>query len=456
MTDNDYTKRPADALPPGYRFDEFEIQDVITTSNDNIVYQALDHHLERRVAIREFLPHTLTVRSDSQRLVPRSKQDQADFRAGLDGFMRDARQLAHLNHPHVLQILRFWTYNDTAYAAMPLYSGMTLAEMLQQHPERINEIWIRQMLPALCSALSALHEQGLHHCRLSLNSILIQDNGLPLLLDFGAPRKGDGDGNDMNKVLLHPGFTPLEQYSDDVDIPTGPWTDIYSLGAILYTLITGARPPTSVARSIQDNCVPLAESHPAGYTRPLLQAIDQALALRPEDRPQTLADFAQIAGMSLEEASIPSAPSSGGSMLVPIALPLAESAQKPWWETYRTPLQIGAGVLVGLIVGGILFGHHTSTEQAKIGPEASSVPAAPSAEPIATGSAQSRVYLHVEDGDQLEVNGKAQKMPAPTNGYISLQLSRGEYEITLRNGKQSRTAQINVDKPGTWLLNPQS
>jgi serine/threonine protein kinase len=457
MTDTDYTQRPPDALPPGYRFDEFEIQDVIDTSNDNIVYHALDHQLERQVAIREFLPRTLTVRSESQRLVPRSKQDQSAFSVGLEGFIHEARQLARLNHPNVVQILRFWTYNETAYAATPVYSGVSLADLFQQHPEQINEAWLRRMLPMLCGALAALHDKGFIHCRLSLNSIHIQDNGLPLLLEFGALRQTSGENGEVNKTLLHPGFTPLEQYSDDIDNPPGPWTDIYSLGAILYTLITGNRPPASVTRSIQDNCVPLAESAPEGYSLPLLQAIDRTLALRPEDRPQTIAEFAALAGIPLNQAGeLPSA-SPTGSMLVPVEQPPKEpNAAEPWWKKQRTPLQIAAGVLVGLVAGGVLFGRSASTEVASTAPVRSAAPTGTITKSAGAGAALTRVYIHVANGDQLEVNGKVQKMPTPVNGYAAVQFSPGKYQLTLRNGQQTRSATITVDKPGTWLIDPQA
>ncbi|MFK3659761.1 serine/threonine protein kinase [Scandinavium sp. NPDC088450] len=453
MTDNDYTQRPPDALPPGYRFDEFEIQDVLDASSDNIVYRALDHHLERQVAIREFLPRTLTVRSETQRLLPRTKQDQSAFSAGLEGFIHEARQLARLNHPNVVQILRFWTYNETAYAATPVYSGMTLSAFTQQHPDKINEAWLRRLLPMLCGALAALHDKGFIHCRLSLNSIQIQDNGLPLLLEFGALRQGPADNGESNKTLLHPGFTPLEQYSDDVDNPPGPWTDIYSLGAILYTLISGSRPPASVTRSIQDNCVPLAESHAGSWSPELLQAIDRALALRPEDRPQTLAEFAALAGISLNDPGNPQPAIQTGSMLVPVETKPEEPAPAPIWTQYRTPLQIAAGVVVGLIVGGLIFGRSDSVNAVQDAVKAETKTKATSA-PLATAG-HAKVYLRVEQGEQLEVNGKTQKLPTPVNGYASVQLSPGQYEITLRNGSQSRKASITVDKPGTWLLDPQ-
>lgn len=456
MTDNDFTQRPPDALPLGYRFEEFEIQDVLDAGNDNIVYRAQDHQLERQVAIREFLPRTLTVRSESQRLVPRSKQDQSAFLAGLDGFIHEARQLARLNHPNVVQILRFWTYNETAYAATPVYSGMTLTDLLQHYPERINEAWIRRMLPMLCGALAALHDKGFIHCRLSLNSIQIQDNGLPLLLEFGALRQ-TGENGEVNKTLLHPGFTPLEQYSDDADNPPGPWTDIYSLGAILYTLITGARPPTSVTRSIQDNCVPLTESQPEGYSPELLQAIDRTLALRPEERPQSIEAFTRLAGIALNDTGMSQPVQQTGSMLIPVEQDEPEEPTVlPWWKAHRVALQTAAGVLVGLIAGALLFGRSTSTPVTQSASISGKTATATSAtKPAAAASALTRVYLRVNEGDELEVNGKVQKMPTPVNGYATVQLTPGQYEVTLRNGEQSRSATITVDKPGTWLLDPQ-
>ncbi|SNY77350.1 serine/threonine-protein kinase [Enterobacter sp. CC120223-11] len=454
MTDNDFTQRPADALPAGYRFEEFEIQDVLDASNDNIVYRAQDHQLGRQVAIREFLPRTLTIRSDSQRLMPRSKQDQPAFRAGLDGFIHEARQLACLNHPNVVQILRFWTYNETAYAATPVYSGMSLADLLQHHPERINEAWLRRMLPMLCGALAALHEKGFIHCRLSLNAIQIQDNGLPLLLEFGALRQASENG-EVNKMLLHPGFTPLEQYSDDVDNPPGPWTDIYSLGAILYTLITGNRPPTSVARSIQDNCEPLTQNPPEGYSPTLLAAIDRSLALRPEDRPQSIEEFITLAGIALNDTGLSQPVHQPGSMLIPIEQSEPEeSAVDPWWKAHRTALQTAAGVVVGLVAGALIFGRSSSSPVSQ-SPSTPGETVTSSAKTAPAASAPSRIYLRVKDGDEFMVNGKVQKMPNPVNGYVTLQLTPGQYEITVRNGEQSRSVTLTVDKPGTWLLDPQ-
>jgi serine/threonine protein kinase len=458
MTDNDYTPRIPDALPPGYRFDEFEIQEVIDSTNTGMVYRAWDHQLERPVAIREFMPRALTVRSDNMRLVLRSKQDSTAFNAGLNSFIQEARQLAHFNHPNLLQVLRFWTLNETAYTATLFYSGLTLAELQQQQPEIVDEAWIRRMLPPLCGALAALHDGDYIHRDLSLKSVQIQDSGVPILLNFAASRRNVNGMSDESKTLLHPGFAPLEQYTEDLQNQLGPWTDIYALGAILYTLITGNTPQASVARSIHDTCTPLAELQPAGYSSSLLLAVDRALSLKPESRPQSIAEFAALAEIPLgDEASGDQQP---GTMLVALEEEKTDAPALPLWKRYQSPLQIAAGVIIGLIAGAAIFGRSTTevAETVSAAPQKPAVEnkAAPVAESAAAVGLIARVYVRMEEGDRMFVNGKPQKNIPTSNGYGQLQLPEGKYDIMLRNQDQSRSTSLSVTHPGTWLLNPQS
>lgn len=457
MTDKDYDSELPDALPPGFRFDEFEIQQVTESTNTHVVYKAWDYQLERPVTIREFMPRALTVRSDNMQLVLRSKQDSQAFNSGLNRFVQSARQLAQFNHPNLLQVLSFWTQNETAYAASPYSSGMTLAQLHQHQPEIINETWIRQMLPMLCGALSILHDEGYIHRDLSLRSIQIQDNGAPLLLNAGAPRPGNAENGDENKTPLNPGFAPLEQYADDLENQFGPWTDIYALGAILYTLITGNCPPASVTRTIQDPCVKLAKNRPEGYSHSLLHAVDCALALKPEDRPQSISEFAALAEIPLSGVTLSKQP---GTMLIEVEDAVI-TPLSPFRKRYKLPMQIAASLLVGVAIGGIIFGNHLSSnpETAKV-EKAASVEEAPSATaksalPVSDASL-ARVYVRMNDGEKLDVNGKTENVTPGANGYGFLQLPVGKYEITLRgNNQQSRNMTLSVEKAGTWLINPQ-
>ena len=460
MTNNDITPRIPDALPPGYQFDEFEIQEVVDSTNEGIVYRAWDRHLERQVALREFMPRALTVRNDDMSLVLRSKQDTAAFTSGLNNFVQEARQLAQFNHPNLIQVLRFWLINETAYAATPFYSGITLAELHQQQPETIDEAWIRRMLPMVCGALDTLHQGDYIHRDITLKSIQIQDSGIPLLLNSGASRRNLSGIADNSKSLLHPGFAPLEQYTDDLESQIGPWTDIYALGAVLYTLITGTCPPASVTRSIQDTCKPLTELQPQGYSTALLTAVDRALALKPEDRPQSIAAFAELADITPSAASSAPGITRPGTMLVPVEEEETEVAQ-PAWKRYLTPLQIAAGVLVGVIAGALIFGGGSAPEQAADAPapaQPASAPASRAASNVAPADEDrsARVYVRMYEGEQLTINGKAQKVVPAANGYGFVQLAPGNYQIELRSRSQSRSVRLTIGTPGTWLLNPQS
>lgn len=459
MTDNDFIPRVPNALPPGYRFDEFEIQEAIDASTTSIVYRAWDHQLERLVAIREYMPKAYAMRNDVMELVLHSERDHLVYTTGLNGFIQEARQLAHFNHPNLPQVLRVWSDNNTAYVVTLFYSGITLDELQKQQPSLIDEAWIRRMLPMLCGALATLHAAEHLHRNLSLRSIQIQDNGLPILLNTGAARRSQGSLDEGN-TLLHPGFAPLEQYTGDLASQLGPWTDIYALGAVLYTLITGNAPPASVARSIQDSCITLAESQPEGYSLNLLQAVDKALSLKPEDRPQSVDDFAERLNIPVGDVRELVSNKKTGTALVPVEEP-EDTATIPLLKRCQSALQIAAGALAGLIVGALLLGRGSSSAPtpetgaepvvaSKSTPQVGGAPAAAS-----TDSALARVYIRMNEGEQLTVNGKAQKVTPAANGFASLQLPAGKYLLTLSGGEQSRKQTIVVANPGTWLVNPQ-
>lgn len=460
MIDNDFIPRIPNALPPGYRFDEFEIQEAIDASMTSILYRAWDHQLERVVAIREYMPKAYVMRDEVMELVLHSERDHLVYTTGLNGFMQEARQLAHFNHPNLPQVLRIWSDNNTAYVVTLFYSGITLDELQKQQPSLIDEAWIRRMLPMLCGALATLHAAEHLHRNLSLKSILIQDNGLPILLNTGAPRGGQASLDDGN-TLLHPGFAPLEQYTSDLASQLGPWTDIYAVGAVLYTLITGNAPPASVARSIQDSCIKLAESQPEGYSLNLLQAVDKALSLKPEDRPQSVDDFAALLEIPVGDVRELVSSKKTGTALVPVEEP-EERTALPLWKRYQPALQISAGAVAGVIVGALLFGRSSSSVSAPppaaepVTASKNTPPSAEAAAPLASEGALARVYVRMNEGEQLTVNGKAQKVTPAANGFASLQLSAGKYLLTLSGGGgQSRKQTIVVTNPGTWLINPQ-
>ncbi|EDX6465830.1 serine/threonine protein kinase [Salmonella enterica subsp. diarizonae serovar 60:r:e,n,x,z15] len=471
MTDNDNNRTVPNALPVGYRFNEFEIKEVIGGGGFGIVYRAWDHQLERTIAVKEFMPSSLAVRGDDMTLVLRSERFGKAFSAGLNSFIQEARLLARFNHPNLLHVLRFWVQNDTAYMGTLFYSGTTLSRLREQKPELINEAWIRRTLPMLFGAIKTIHDEGCLHRDISLDNIQIQDNGLPVLLDFGSARRTIGNLSDETETMLRPGFAPIEQYTDDNESEQGPWTDIYALGAVLHTLIVGSPPPVSVVRSIQDTCKPLVELQPQEYSLPLLQAIDRALALHMEDRPQSVDEFAALIEMPVAGINDVLMAKKPGTMLVPVEDEKTASALDR--RRYKIPGMVAAGVLVGVVAGAMLFsggGHDAPTETRPVetAPKASEVKpetakASEQAAPTATvqpgtppvdASPVALVYIRIHDSETLKVNGEPKALRPANNGYASLRLPAGEVKIELQGNGRTRSQTLDIAKPGTWLVNP--
>ncbi|MFO1298746.1 MAG: serine/threonine-protein kinase [Rubrivivax sp.] len=278
-------------LPPGTRLREYRIDKVIGEGGFGIVYLAFDTALERRVAIKEYLPTSMAARASAgHTVVIRSPSHAATFAVGLRSFVNEARLLARFEHPALVKVHQFWEDNGTAYMAMPYYEGPTLRAVLSALGRPPTEAEVRRWLEPLMNALAALHAERCWHRDIAPDNVLITATG-PLLLDFGAARQVIGDVTHTLTAVLKPGYAPIEQYGEMPNLAQGPWTDIYALASVLYGAIGGVKPAPSVERLMDDRLRPLAQLA-AGRCRPgFLAAIDRALAIRPEERPQSIAEF---------------------------------------------------------------------------------------------------------------------------------------------------------------------
>lgn len=284
-------------LATGTRLAEFEIRGVIGEGGFGIVYLAFDHSLQRTVAIKEYMPAVLAGRGPDTSVAVRSRQNQGTFEKGLRSFINEARLLAQFDHPALIKVYRFWEQNNTAYMVMRHYEGRTLKAIVSDNPELVTGAWLKAMLGPLLEALETLYRAKVLHRDISPDNIMIQPDGQAVLLDFGAARQIISDITQSLTVILKPGYAPVEQYADDDMMVQGPWTDIYSLSAVLYLLITKKPPPASVGRMIRDPIEILENSERPGFDKPFLAAIDKGLAIRPEDRPQSVDAFRTLLGL---------------------------------------------------------------------------------------------------------------------------------------------------------------
>jgi serine/threonine protein kinase len=297
-------------LDPGTRVQEFEILGMIGGGGFGIVYLAHDQALQRRVALKEYMPPLASRTAGTSHVFAASGRDTETFGTGLRSFVNEARLLARFDHPALVKVHRFWEENGTAYMVMPFYDGPTLQRAVAERRVPTDEAALRTMLYPLLDALSALHRERCYHRDISPDNILLTTSG-PVLLDFGAARLAIGDASQNFTVILKEGYAPVEQYAteDATAMRQGPWTDIYALAGVVRYVITGRKPPSAVVRmaSLSDPMEPLAQASGGRYSEGFLRALDAGMSIHVEKRPQSIEEFRTLlcAPLSAFEGVVP-------------------------------------------------------------------------------------------------------------------------------------------------------
>jgi serine/threonine protein kinase len=294
-----------DALAGGTRLGEFEILGLIGVGGFGMVYRAYDHSLHRDVAIKEYMPTALAGRSGNVlNISVRNSNDQETFQKGLRSFVDEARMLAKFEHPSLVRVFRFWEANDTAYMVMPLYRGVTLKQARQSMRLPPTEAWLRKVLWSILGALRVLHRGKALHRDVSPDNIFLQDAGPPVLLDLGAARFAIGDNARQHTAILKVNYAPIEQYADAHGLPQGPWTDLYALAAVVHGLLCNEAPLPSMVRVVHDDMPAfgkvvktVAAEFGQSYSEQFANGIAWALQIQPQDRPQSVREFARALGI---------------------------------------------------------------------------------------------------------------------------------------------------------------
>ncbi|CAA7617152.1 bifunctional serine/threonine-protein kinase/formylglycine-generating enzyme family protein [Magnetospirillum sp. SS-4] len=281
-------------LPVGTSLLEYRLIKVLGEGGFGVTYLAEDA-IGIRLAIKEYLPVEFAVRDVDSRVVARSESAMPNFAWGLERFQQEAARLVRFRgHPNIVRIERFFPANGTAYLVMPYEDGESLTAAVNRDgpppPAALERI-----VQGLLAGLSAVHDEGMLHRDIKPDNVYLRVDGSPVLLDFGAAREAIRHRSRMLTGLVSEGYSPPEQYDPDGGAH-GPWSDLYALAATLYFAMSGISPPPSGRRGRNDPLRPVAEvvrhSHAAG----LCAAVDASLALDPEERPRSVADFRRIVG----------------------------------------------------------------------------------------------------------------------------------------------------------------
>lgn len=289
-------------LPPGYQLNEYRIERQLSLGGFSIVYLAFDTE-NNPVAIKEYLPNSLALRSEGDALPSIAEENVATFRYGMKCFFEEGRALAKISHPNVVRVQNFFRANETVYMVMHYERGRTLQEHIQRHKGEIRESFLRAVFARLLNGLREVHTHKLLHLDIKPSNIYLRNDGQPVLIDFGAARQTLSLDTPLLKPMYTPGFAAPEQYNSPRRELLGPWTDIYSIGASMYACMAAAAPQAADQRLERDQLVPAVRRWPDKYSRQLLHTVDWCMRLNYLERPQSV--FALQKALADKERSVP-------------------------------------------------------------------------------------------------------------------------------------------------------
>ena len=349
------------ALAPGCVVGRYEVLEVLGQGGFGITYRVRDTRLARDVALKEYLPPALAIRQDGASVLPRSTEVAEDFSWGRERFVAEGRTLATLHEaPSIVKVFDFVEGNGTSYMVMELVRGDTLEERVKARGT-LTPHEIDRFLPPLLDGLQQVHESGYLHRDIKPGNILVNEAGLPTLIDFGAARLAIAGRSSTMTAIFTPGYAAPEQFATGKQ---GPWTDIYGLAATLHHAITGGAPPSAFDRLLDDTYAPLASQQLAGFPAQLLAGIDAGLAVRLEERPQGVAAWRALLGGTTVDSNAtmvmppppptpPSPPTPPTPPSPPSVLAIAPQSRSRW-------KQISVGI-VAIALLALVSGYYIST-----------------------------------------------------------------------------------------------
>ncbi len=284
----------------------YQLQQVLGQGGFAITYLALDTQLKRTVAIKELCPQGC-IRDAHNQVAPITlPPDQ--FAQIRQRFVEEAQLVAQLNHPGIVRIYDVFQQNNTGYMVMEYLHGETLGAKLKRAGGVLPVDEAVDYILQVCDALEVVHRAGYIHRDIKPDNIIHCADGRLVLIDFGAARHFVANQTATYTVMLTPSYAAPEQYSSAGRLD--PRTDIYGLAATLYHLVTGVPPLPALDRTSGFDLPPPHLVEPE-VGEALSDAILQGLAMRMDERPASVAEFAQLINEALEEdlqppASVPS------------------------------------------------------------------------------------------------------------------------------------------------------
>ena len=288
-------KRSTYSLPIGSTLmqGKYRIVAVLGQGGFGITYKGEHTMLGTTVAIKEFFMKGACERDENSTHVTTSQSNSELASRFRTKFLKEAKTLAALKHPNIIRVFDVFEDNGTAYYVMDYIEGNNLSDIVEGKG-RLSEPLALKYIRQVANALNYLHQKKLLHLDVKPANILLDKNtGNAILIDFGVSKQYDQDGQQTSTTppAISKGYSPVEQYAQGSNVKTfSPATDIYSLAATLYKLVTGNTPPESNLLLNEDEQLPPYPSNVSETTR---NAIAECLQTR-KKRPQSISEFLQL------------------------------------------------------------------------------------------------------------------------------------------------------------------
>jgi len=255
----------------------YRILDILGTGGVGRTYRAFDEKLGRYVAIKKFMPMGLTDEDGKSQLPTISVEKYEKLRRR---FLEEARKLARIKHEGIPEVYDILEENGAIYIVMELVKGMNLRELVEKRG-KLDLNFALNTFSRICDIVGFMHEKGIIHCDLKPDNVIMDEDGNVKIVDFGSAREYIGEYTQTQPGFFTPGYAPIELYA--FKIPKGPFTDVYSLGGILYFMLTG-KDPVSAPDRVGGIILPSVRKFNPNVPEHLEKAIFKAMAMDPNER----------------------------------------------------------------------------------------------------------------------------------------------------------------------------
>lgn len=319
---------------------KYTIEAKIGKGGFGITYKAIQNGLNRVVCIKEYFPAGKCTRATKKNTVFVQGTSEQVFEKYRQAFVREAKMLATLHHPNIVEVLDVFDENNTSYMVMTFVKGKSLQQIVAvrgklPYPETVNYI------AQITNAVGYIHDHHILHRDIKPDNIMITADFKAILIDFGSAREFEQDKTQVHTSMLTHGYAPTEQYT--ANSRKGSYTDIYAIGATFYFVLTGQVPMESAARLTEQMPSPkdLVPEIPEEANRTILKAMQ----LKAENRHQTVHEF--MDDIRNVKPSVLVDETIGGS-------PQQPTSKRTWY------IISALGCFVALLIGYFLWGRNGS------------------------------------------------------------------------------------------------